>query len=45
MTRAEVLAEVERIIVESVFANDEQPADAAEQILNFLESIGWDPTI
>lgn len=42
MTRAEVLAEVERIIAEAVFENDEQPADAAERVLAFLDGIGYD---
>lgn len=40
-TRAEVLAEVERIIAESVFVNDEQPADAAEAVLAFLDEVGY----
>jgi hypothetical protein len=42
MKRAEVLAEVERIIAESIFGEDEQPAEAAEKVLSFLDDIGYD---
>lgn len=42
MTRLEVLAEVERIIAESVFEAEEQPAEAAERVLTFLDGVGVD---